>query len=107
VGVLGARKFPPVPISILSVLEGLLLIDDDRWYPKPITIYYMLGTIGISHNNDGTVPDVITLKVVNEDDKADSGVCELLTGIGGAIAGAVNGVGGSALSLASLACGAI
>jgi hypothetical protein len=67
----------------------------------------MPGTIGISHLNDGTVPDVITLKIVNNDDEADGGLCELLTGLGSAIAGAVNGAAGGVFSLGSLACGAI
>jgi hypothetical protein len=78
-----------------------------RWYASKIDIYHMPGTIGISHLNDGTVPDVITLEIVNNDDDADGGLCEILTGIGGAIAGSVNGVGGSIFSLASLACKAI
>ena len=62
----------------------------------------------ITHQNGaGNVPDVISLKIVNEDRSGDSGLCELLTGLGSAIAGAVNGVAGSGFSLASLACGAL
>lgn len=67
----------------------------------------MPSTIGISHLNDGTVPDVITLNIVNEDSKNDGGLCETLTGIGGAIAGSVNGAAGGAFSLGSVACKAI
>lgn len=67
----------------------------------------MPSTIGISHLNDGTVPDVITLSIVNEDSKADGGMCEILTGIGGAVAGSVNGAAGGIFSLASLVCSAI
>jgi hypothetical protein len=77
------------------------------WYASNIDTYHMPGTIGISHLNDGTVPDVITLEIVNNDDDANSGLCEILTGIGGAIAGSVNGFGGSVFTLASLACKAI
>jgi hypothetical protein len=85
----------------------MFLINDCRWYGHPIDIYHMPGTIGISHLNDGTVPDVITLEIVNNDDDADGGLCEILTGIGGAIAGSVNGVGGGIFALGSLACKAI
>lgn len=67
----------------------------------------MPSTIGISHLNAGEVPDVITLSIVNEDSKNDGGMCEILTGIGGAIAGSVNGAAGGIFSLASLACKAI
>jgi hypothetical protein len=109
VGVWGARKFfSSLLLSFFFFLfERVGLTDNHRWYPKDITVYYMPGTIGISHNNDGTVPDVITLKIENKDDGADSGMCEILTGIGGAVAGAVNGVAGGIFSLGSLACGAI
>jgi hypothetical protein len=62
----------------------------------------------ITHQNGpGQVPDVLSIKIKNEDEGADQGLCELLTGLGGAIAGAVNGVAGSGFSLASLACGAL
>lgn len=67
----------------------------------------MPSTIGISRLNKGTVPDVITLKIDNEDSKDDGGMCEILTGIGGAVAGSVNGVAGGIFSLAGLACKAI
>ena len=75
------------------------------WTSKSIKVHYMPSTIGISHLNDGTVPDVITLNIVNEDSKNDGGMCEILTGIGGAIAGSVNGVDGGIFSLSGLACG--
>ena len=77
------------------------------WTSKSIKVHYMPSTIGISHLNDGTVPDVITLNIVNEDSKNDGGMCEILTGIGGAIAGSVNGVAGGIFSLSGLACKAI
>jgi hypothetical protein len=67
----------------------------------------MPSTIGISHLNDGTVPDVITLNIVNNDSKDDGGLCEILTGIGGGIAGSFNGVAGGIFSLGSVACKAI
>ncbi|KAF2998251.1 hypothetical protein E8E13_006168 [Curvularia kusanoi] len=77
------------------------------WKATPITVHYMPSTIGISHLNDGKVPDVITLNIVNEDDKADGGLCEILTGLGGSIAGSINGVAGGIFGVASLACKAI
>ena len=67
----------------------------------------MPSTLGISHNNDGTVPDVITLNIVNNDEDADEGLCEILTGIGSGIAGAVNGAAGGIFQLGSVACKAI
>lgn len=67
----------------------------------------MPGTIGISHLNDGAVPDVITLSIVNNDSEENGGLCEILTGIGSGVAGAVNGAAGSIFQLASVACKAI
>lgn len=67
----------------------------------------MPATIGISHLNDGTVPDVITLNIVNNDEKEAGGLCEILTGIGSGIAGSVNGAAGGIFQLGSVACKAI
>jgi hypothetical protein len=79
-----------------------------RWTGTNIDTYYMPGTIGVAHyNNPGDVPDVITLNIVNNDDESDGGLCEILTGIGTGIAGAVNGVAGGIFTLASVACKAI
>jgi hypothetical protein len=103
--VLGAREFPD--LSFVDIWIEIELTYFHSWYPSDITVYHMPSTIGISHNNDGTVPDVITLEITNNDDDNDGGLCEILTGIGGAIAGSVNGVGGGIFALGSLACKAI
>ena len=66
----------------------------------------MPSFIGISHLNDKQVPDVITLSI-STGDKGAGGMCELLTGIGSAIGGAVSGVAGGIFSLGGLACKAI
>lgn len=68
-------------------------------------MHTMPDTIGISHLNEGNVPDVITLSLSGE--KGDGGLCEIMTGIGGAVAGAVNGVAGGIFALSGLACKAI
>lgn len=67
----------------------------------------MPGTIGIAHDNDGTVPDVITLNIINNDDEDSAGLCEILTGIGNGLAGSVNGAAGGIFQLGSIACKAI
>jgi hypothetical protein len=67
----------------------------------------MPASIGISHLNSGSVPDVMTLNIVNNDDEENAGLCEVLMGIGGAIAGSVNGVAGGLFSVGSVACKAI
>ncbi|KAF2122602.1 hypothetical protein BDV96DRAFT_2665 [Lophiotrema nucula] len=77
------------------------------WTGTEITVYTMPSTLGISHLNDGSVPDVITLNIKNNDEGDDEGMCEILTGIGGALAGAVNGAAGGVFGLASVACKAI
>ncbi|KAH7401296.1 hypothetical protein BKA66DRAFT_436449 [Pyrenochaeta sp. MPI-SDFR-AT-0127] len=77
------------------------------WYSKNIDVYHMPGTIGISHLNEGTVPDVITLNIVNNDEAEAGGLCEILTGIGSGVAGSVNGAAGGLFQLGSVACKAI
>jgi hypothetical protein len=67
----------------------------------------MPSTIGISHTNDGTVPDVITLNIVNNDADEGMGMCEILTGVGNGIAGSINGAAGGIFQLANVACKAI
>ncbi|KAF1349208.1 hypothetical protein EJ07DRAFT_184753 [Lizonia empirigonia] len=87
--------------------KSITAMSGGGWTGKRITVYYMPSTIGISHLNNGAVPDVITLNIVNEDSKDDGGMCEILTGIGGAVAGSVKGVAGGIFSLAGLACKAV
>jgi hypothetical protein len=74
---------------------------------RKIDTYHMPASIGISHLNSGSVPDVMTLNIVNNDDEENAGLCEILMGIGGAIAGSVNSVAGGAFSVGSVACKAI
>ena len=102
---LGAREYYLPPEGVWCQMDEVA--DMPSWTSKSIKVHYMPSTIGISHLNDGTVPDVITLNIVNEDYKDDGGMCEILTGIGGAIAGSVNGVAGGIFSLSGLACNAI
>ncbi|KAF2732755.1 hypothetical protein EJ04DRAFT_565737 [Polyplosphaeria fusca] len=77
------------------------------WTGTDINVYHMPATLGVAHDNDGSVPDVITLNIVNNDDSDGEGLCEILTGIGAGIAGAVNGAAGGIFTLASVACKAI
>jgi hypothetical protein len=68
------------------------------------TAYTISDTIGLSHPNNGEVPDIITLSTSNDKDDTDKGLCGILTGIGSGIAGAVNGAAGGVFQLASVAC---
>ena len=77
------------------------------WTSKPITVYNMPSYIGIAHANEGQIPDVITLTITNNDAEDDAGLCEILTGLGGAIAGSVNGVAGGIFGVGGVACKAI
>lgn len=84
--------------------EGL---TQPRFTPTKSTFYNMPSTISISHkvdwNADGP-PDVIAFTVANPGDDGGKGFCEVVTGIGAAIAGAVNGAAGSVFKLGHIAC---
>lgn len=105
-GLKGGAVIVPVACLRWGVVT-LLTKGWDSWTSESITVYHMPSTIGISHLNDGTVPDVITLTIVNEDAKNDGGLCDVLTGLGSAIAGSVNGAAGGIFSMGNLACKAI
>jgi hypothetical protein len=97
------------PILSLSpkTLKAVETNTRNRWTGQDVDVYKMPGTMGIAHNNDGTVPDVITLNIVNNDDEDDAGLCEILTGIGNGLAGSINGAAGGIFQLGSVACKAI
>lgn len=67
----------------------------------------MPSVIGISNLRKDGVPDVITLRIENKKKEMDQGLCEILTGVGGAVAGLVNPVAGAIFGVGAVTCKAI
>jgi hypothetical protein len=79
-------------------------IDVCRFFPTKSTFYSMPGFVSVSHDNDDAPPDVIAVTIANPGDDGGKGFCEVATGIGEKVAGALSGVAGGVFGLGGLAC---